>query len=182
MPGRPCVRSPPLVVFQNSRIWNDQSFKCRLLFDGLQRLAGVLERITAADHLTPRLEVAEARGQGDRPMKVIVARTPAALELDVFAVQLPVRMDLDRPVIRVMSADDHTSAVTHHVETLLDGVGRTAGFDHDVNTTTTGETAHCLETRDRREIETQGRCGAHLGRVFESRARSANGDDLACAR
>src|SRR5262245_33243706 len=130
MPGRPYFRSLPLVVFENSRIWNDQSFECRLFFHGLPCFAGVRQRVATAEHLPPRLEGTEARRECHSPMEVIVARTPAALELDVFAVELPMRMDLDRSVIGVMPAHDHAAAVAHHIEALLDGVGRTAGFDH----------------------------------------------------
>src|SRR5262245_21204475 len=109
----------------------------------------------------------EARGQRNGAMKVIVARTPASLELDVFAVELPVRMDLDRAVVGVVSTDDHATAVADHVEALLDSVGRAAGFDDDVHAPTAGETAHRLETRRRRKIEAE--CGgcAHSLRIVE---------------
>src|SRR5262245_5718799 len=112
-------------------------------------------------------------------MEVVVPRAPAPLELDVFAIDLPVRMNFDRAVVGVVTAYDHPSAVSHHVEALLDRVGGAARFDHNVDAAAAGQTAHGFETAIRREIEAECRCRAHFSSVVEAVARRADCDDLA---
>jgi hypothetical protein len=55
-------------------------------------------------------------------MEVIVPRAPTPLDLDVFAVDLPMRMNLHRTVVGVVATHDHAAAVAHHVEALFDRV------------------------------------------------------------
>ena len=75
-------------------------------------------------------------------MEVVVLRAPAAVDLDVFSVDLPVRMDLDRTIVGVMATNDDASAVTHHVERLGYGIRAAARLDDDVGTPATGRVAH----------------------------------------
>ena len=46
-------------------------------------------------------------------MEVLVPRAPAAAKLDVFSVDLKMRMNLDRSIVRVVSADDQAATVAH---------------------------------------------------------------------
>ena len=65
-------------------------------------------------------------------MKVMVLRAPAAMDLDVLAIDLPMRVNLDGSVVGVVTADHDAAAVAHHVECLGDRIGTAAGFDDDV--------------------------------------------------
>ena len=115
-------------------------------------------------------------------MKVVVARAPAPLEFDVLAIDLPVRVDLDRSVVGVVTADDHATAVAHHVESLRDRVGCAARFDHDVDAATTGESRECsrrsASAEDRARASRSRPCAA---RIRAASSRRADGDDLAGA-
>src|SRR5205809_51034 len=102
----------------------------------MKRITRLLEGEASADHVAPGFHVAVAGGELDGAMKVIVARAPAAAQLHVLAVDLEMRMHFNRTVVGVVTADHHAPAVAHHVETLGNGLRRTARFDDDVHTTT----------------------------------------------
>src|SRR6185503_20482040 len=112
-PIRPYAHTPirPLVRY-NHRL--DR----RPILHRRQRLVRLVERKTRRHHLAPRLLVAVARRQRHRAMEMIVARTPAALYLDVLAVQLPVRVDVDRSVVGILAAHHHAAAVAYEIERL----------------------------------------------------------------
>src|SRR5258708_38985797 len=101
----------------------------------------------------PRFFMLKARRQGDRSMKVLVARSPAAVQLDVFAIDLPVWMNLHRAIVGVVAADDHSTAVAHHVERLRNRLGRAARLDDDIHAATTGDSPDLRQPLFRRYVE-----------------------------
>src|SRR3954468_20522674 len=104
--------------------------------DRRERVGGVSKVVPPAHHLAPGHAIAEAGRELDGAMEVVVLRAPAAVDLDVLAVDLPVRVNLDGTVVRVVAADDDAAAVANDVERLRDGVRAAARFDDDVGTAT----------------------------------------------
>src|SRR5919198_425122 len=94
--------------------WRDRHNECLYRLPRLhrgQRIGRVLEVIQSTDHLAPRHAITKPRGELHGAMEVMVLRTPTAVNLNVLAIDLPVRMDLDRSVVGVVAADDDASAV-----------------------------------------------------------------------
>src|SRR6185503_5660990 len=112
---------------------------------------------------------------------MIISRAPAALELDMLAIELPVRVDLDRPIVRVVSADDHAAAVADDVEALGDRGRGTTCFDDDVYPPTSRERANGGESVLGRNVEPERRRRAHFLGVLEPIVGRADRDDLAGA-
>ncbi len=73
-----------------------------------------------------------ARGDGHGAVEVRVVAAPHAADLDVLAVHLEVRVDLDRAVVGVVAADDDAAAVADHVERVRHRLGRARRLDRDI--------------------------------------------------
>ena len=75
--------------------------------------SGLRQRVMPAAQLSPRDPVTPSRGELHPAMEMRVVRSPATPDLDVLAIDLPVRIDRDLTVIGVLPHDDHPAAVTH---------------------------------------------------------------------
>ena len=49
-----------------------------------------------------------------------------------FAIDLPVRMNFDGAIVRVVPANNHATAVAYHIQCLAHGVGVSTSLDHNV--------------------------------------------------
>src|SRR4029078_10876990 len=67
-----------------------------------------------------------------RAQKVPRLASPASANLEVLAVDLPVRVDRGRPDVGVVSRNHVTSAITNQIQPFPDPPGRPGGLDDDV--------------------------------------------------
>ena len=78
-------------------------------------------------------------------VKVREVRAPAAAQLDVLAVDLPVRVDADIAVVRVVAADHDPSPIAHEIERLGHRLGSPRCLDHDVDAEPAGDVTDRLQ-------------------------------------
>ena len=116
----------------------------------------------------------------DREGAEEVARlaAPAAADLEVLAVDLPVRVDLAVADVGVVPGDDVAPADAREIQSLGDGRGGAGGFDHDVRAFAVGRVEHGLAPAvGRRGLEIERDVGAHLAREREPARGRADRDD-----
>src|SRR5205823_14426199 len=108
---RNCVSSQLRTVLRN-----DERLDRGSGFNSSEGVSSAIECVAAAHHVAPGDAIPESGGKLHGAMEVVVLRAPAAVDLDVLAIDLPVRVDLDRTIIGVVPADDDASTVSYHVE------------------------------------------------------------------
>ena len=115
-------------------------------------------------------------------MEMIVAHSPTSLDLDVLAIELPVRMNLDGAIVRVVATHDHAPAIANHVEPLRNGVRCAAGLDDDIHAAAARCATHGLEPVARGHVERKSRRRAHAQCERETIIRRTDRDHLSRAR
>jgi len=111
-----------------------------------------------------------------RPL--VGVRVPSHSYLHMLAVDLPVRVDLDRTVVGVVAADDDAAAVTDHVERLRDGIGAATRFDDDIHAATARRRVNGVEPILTRHLEAKGVRRSHAAREGEAVIRCADSDHV----
>src|SRR5437868_1237157 len=98
---------------------------------------------------------------------MVVPRPPAALDLDVLAVELPVGIEVDAAVVGVVSAHDDSSPVADDVHRLSHRFRNARRLDDDIRATTTRDAAHGVGPGAGGDIEPDGPGGAHATRIVQ---------------
>src|SRR5512143_2625004 len=101
-------------------------------------------------------------------MEVLVSRAPAAAQLDMLSVDLPMRVNLDRAVVGVMPTHDHTPAITNQIERLAHRIRIAARLDHYIE-----PAAACKGMPEVETLEARARYIYSIGRTHLPREREA---------
>src|SRR5688572_32688382 len=114
----------------------------------------------------------------ERAQKVSGVAAPAAADLQMLAVDLPVRVDGARPDVGVVAGDDVAAAVAHEIQSFFDGARRAGCLDGDVYAFSMRSREHCFESRiRRRRVEIEDLVRSHLAREREAARWRANHED-----